>query len=405
MRRLWISFGIITIILLGLGVVPVQGQTGIQYTWRPPLNNGEMPTNRPLLPAAVSMPVLPLTEALIPGTLFFNIESYAEEYSIMNVTLDGLDDRFYAYNITYRYGIHPVSPNGQYGIYTVPDGSTSVITCAILDMITMETVDRFETTGGCNQSNIKWSPDSTKILYQSVDEEGRPALAIRRDAQTAIIRPTPSTSADIGAENIDNTSFYIPRGWVNANLFYFEIGTGGSISETLYANLSNPTLAVPATSLLFEDTLARLILSRPAQRVGEIRRTLMLTDIVTGDHFSIAPAGHQARIGTVSPNGDAIAYWAETESPRGTTHPLRLAIYYPDTDEQVVLLSFDGPTSSFLATRPGVLVWNPEGIYFHIEQQPEANSALQTGTYRIQPDGSNLEFVTAELLWSALPTR
>ena len=398
MRRILISFGVL--ILLGIVAFPVQGQSGIQFTWRQPLNAGAMPQNRPLLPAAVSMPVLPLDEPLAPGTLFFNIESFTDEYSILNVTLDS---RLYAYNITYLYGIHPVSPSGQYGIYTVPDGSTDVISCGILDMLTMQTVDRFETSGGCNQNNIKWSPDSTKILFQINDDQGRSSIGIRRDGQTSIVRPTP-LAADIGGvENTNDDSIYLPGGWVNENLFYFEIGTNGSVSETLYSRLFNPNVSVPVTALLYEDTLQRLILSRPAQPLGEIRRTLMLTDIVTGDHFSVAPAGHQSRIGVVSPEDNAVVYWAETESQTGTTHPLRLVIYYPDSDEQVVLLRFDGPTDSFLVTRPFLLAWTLDGIYFHIDQQPGATSTLQSGTYRIQPDGTNLEYVTGELFWNALP--
>lgn len=392
------------LLLLSLFTAPVSGQDGrIPFNWQPPLNAGTMPSNPPLLPAAVNMPTLPLVEPLIPGTLFFNIESFLEEYSILNVTLDALDERFFAYNITYRYGIHPVSPNGQYGIYTVPDGSIDVITCGILDMLTMQTVDRFQTTGGCNQNNIKWSPDSTRILFQTVDAQGQPALGIRQNGVTSTIRPTASTSADLGDQPIDGSTFYIPGDWVNSNLFSFEVATRGNVSETLYAEVANPLLAVSGASLEFRDATQRLVLSRPAQRVGEIYRSLVLNDLISGDRFSIAPPGYQARRAAVSPDDSAVVYWAETESDTGTTHPLRLVIYYPDTDEQSVLLRFDGPTDGPLATRPGLLVWNTEGIYFHIDQQDGALSALQAGTYRIQADGSELLFVTSELLWNSLP--
>ncbi len=403
-----------TILCLGLLVavmvmvpLPVQQATGqdgrIPFDWQAPLNPGEMPANRPALPAAVNMPTLPLEEPLIPGTLFFNIESFLEEYSVLNVTFDALEERFFSFNITYRYGIHPVSPNGQYGVYTVPDGSIDVITCGILDLLDMQTVDRFQTSGGCNQNNIKWSPDSTRILFQTTDAQGQPALGIRQNGVTSTIRPTPSTSADLGGEPIDATTFYVPEEWVSNNLFSFEVATRGAVSESLYAEVANPLLAVPAASLEFTDTTRRIILSRPAQRVGEIYRSVVLNDLISGDRFSVAPPGYQARIADVAPNDSAVVYWAETEAPVGTTHPLRLVIYYPDTDEQSVLLRFDGPTDRFLSTRPGVIVWNAEGIYFHIEQQSTAQSPLQTGTYRIQPDGSNLIFITSELLWNSLP--
>lgn len=406
LRRIWMAACLLLLVMVTVSAQPqlASGQDGrIPFNWQPPLNAGEMPGNRPALPAAVNMPTLPLDEPLIPGTLFFNIESFLEEYSILNVTLDALDERFFAYNITYRYGIHPVSPNGQYGVYTVPDGSTDIITCAILDLLDMQTVDRFQTTGGCNQNNIKWSPDSTRILFQTSDEQGQPALGIRQNGVTSSIRPTASTSADLGGEPIDSTSFYVPEEWVNNDLFSFEVATRGAVSETLYATVANPLLAVPAASLEFTDATRRIVVSRPAQRVGEIYRSLVLNDLISGDRFSVAPPGYQAQIAAVAPNDSAVVYWAETQAAVGTTHPLRLVIYYPDTDEQSVLLRFDGPTDRFLSTRPGTLVWNSGGIYFHIEQQNNAQSSLQTGTYRIQPDGSGLLFITSELLWNAIP--
>ena len=395
---------VIVLLILAPIAAPARGQDGpIPFRWNAPLHPGTMPTNRPSLPAAVSMPVLPLEETLAPGTLFFNIESFSDEYSILNVTLDGRDNLFYAYNITYRYGIHPISPNGNYGIFTVPDGSTDVITCGILDLLTLVEVDRFTTTGGCNQNNVRWSPDSTRILFQTTDELGRSALGLRQDGVTAVIRPVPASSADLGGTGLTDQSIFVSRGWVNNSWFYFEIVTSGAVSETLYAEVARPVLGVSASTLLFENALQRVLLSRPAQPVTESYRSIVLNDLLTGDRFSVAPPGYQARIADVAPTDDAVVYWAETELNGGTTHPLRLVIYYPDTDEQVVLLQFDGPTNSFLVTRPFLLVWNSEGIYFHIDQQPGAQSALQSGTYRIQPDGSDLIFITSELLWSSLP--
>ncbi len=407
MRR-WYHLWMIILILIMFFVptLTAQGQDGgtIQYRWNPPLNSGNMPQNSPFLPPAFQMPTLPLTEPLVPETLFFNIESFSDQYTVMNVTLDTLDDRFYAYNISYPYGIHPISPNGKYGIFTVPDGATEIITCGIIDLMTLATVDQFQTIGGCNQNNIWWSPDSTKLLFQATDEQGRGALAIRQDAQNAIFRPIPSADADLGDIPLDDSSIFTPRGWITNELFSFEVVTRGVVSETLFAKVIDPRFALPSTKLLYEDTLQRFILSRPAQRPGDPHRGVMLTDVITGSHFSLAPFGHMARVADTSPDGARVVYWSETKTPTGTTHPLRLVIYNPETDEQIVLLQFDGPTDSFLLTRPGVLVWNSDGIYFYIAQQEGASSRLQTGTYRIQPDGSNLEFVTPALLWGSLPS-
>lgn len=397
---------VITVGVLAGQLWPAHGQDGgtIQYRWDPPLNPGNMPQNTPFLPPAFQMPVLPLSEPLVPETLFFNIESFNDQYTVMNVTLDTLDNRFYAYNISYTYGVHPVSPNGLYGIFTVPDGATDRITCGILDLITLTTVDQFQTTGGCNQNNVWWSPDSTKLLFQTVDEQGRGALAIRQDAQSSIFRPIPSTDTDLGGVPLDDSSTFTARGWISNDLFSFEVVTRGIVSETLFAKLIDPRLAVPSTKLLYEDTLQRLVTSRPAQSPGDPHRGVILTDVITGSSFSLAPFGHMARIAVVSPDDTRVVYWSETKTQTGTTHPLRLVIYNPDSDQQTVLLQFDGPTDSFLLTRPGVLVWNSDGIYFYISQQDGASSRLQTGTYRIQPDGSNLEFVTPALLWTSLPS-
>ncbi len=385
---------------------PAQGQDGgtIQYRWNVPLNSGAMPQNAPYLPPAFTMPVLPLTEPLVPETLFFNIESFSDQYTVMNVTLDTVENRFFAFNISYRYGIHPISPNGQYGIFTVPDGATEVVTCGILDLLTLSTVDQFQTTGGCNQNNLWWSPDSSKLLFQTTDEQGHGALAIRQDASNAVFRPIPSTDADLGDIALDDSTIFTPRGWINNDLFAFEVVTRGIVSETLFAKLIDPRLATPSTRLLYEDTLQRLITSRPAQSAGDPHRGVVLTDVITGSSFSVAPFGHMARVADVAPDDSRVVYWSETKTQTGTTHPLRLVVYNPDSDEQTVLLQFDGPTDSFLLTRPGVLVWNNDAIYFYISQQDGAASRLQSGTYRIQPDGSNLEFVTPALLWASLPS-
>jgi hypothetical protein len=146
-----------------------------------------------------------------------------------------------------------------------------------------------------------------------------------------------------------------------------------------------------------------LILSRPAQPLEELNRGVWLTDIVADETYSLAPTGNIARLAEVSPDDTQVVYWAETESLLGTVHPLRLVVYTPDTEEEhTVLLQFDGPQDGVLVTRPGELIWNPEGIYFHISQQPGAVSPLQSGTYRIQPDGSELTFMSSEQLWGTL---
>ncbi len=384
-----------------LGVMmPAQGQDQPAFEWPAALNPGEMPANPDMLPPISAMPRLNLPEPLIPGTLFFNFESYGERYTIMNLTLD---NRLYAYNITYDYGVHPVSPSGQYGIYTVPDGALEVITCGILDLLTGTTVDRFETLGGCNQTNVHWSPDSTRILFQTRDEAGHSALGIRANGETTVLRPAPVDGVDLGGETLTEDRQYRALGWVGNEVVSFELGLGPSSSEQLYASLEMPADARPATALTVEETGQRFILSFPAQPAIMFNRGVWLTDLVTGEHRSLAPAFHVATQAVLAPDESAIVYWAETEGPLGTTHPLRLTMYIPATESQVVLLQFEGPTDSLLKTRPGHLVWNPEGIYFFISQQSGALSPLLTGTYRIQPDGSNLEWVTGVLLWSSLP--
>ncbi|NDJ85352.1 MAG: hypothetical protein GYB66_05665 [Chloroflexi bacterium] len=393
---------ILMLLLSGIiAVVPVWGQEGgVRYNWAPPLNQGQMPANDPLLPPIDIMPVLPLEDTLIPGTLIFNVESFGEEYTTLTITLDS---RLWAYNITQRNGLTSVSPNGQYGIYTVPDGALDVITCGILDLLTLETVDRFETTGGCHQSSVYWSPDSQRVLFQTRTESGVSALGIRHHGETLVYRPLPIGSADLGDVPLGDNFNYFVSGWLSAQVISFEIVNEGIVSEQLYMSLDDSQSAYPVTSLSLEDVSSRFVLSLPAQPAGVLDRGYWLTDLVTGDHFELAPPGNIARYGVVSPDGSAVVYWAASEGPLGATHPLRLVIYVPATDEQIVLLQFDGPQGDILRTRPGQLAWNPEGIFFHIEQQPGTLSSLEEGTYRIQPDGSDLTFVTPAFLWRTLP--
>lgn len=400
MRRLSMTMGFILILAVLLSISPTAHSQGdIQFRWPAPLNNGQQPQNQAILPSYTIMPTLPIPEPLIPGTLLFNIEDFSNGYRILSATLDS---RLYAYNISYQYGIHPISPSGQYGIYTVPTGATDIITCGILDLLTNQTVDRFETTGGCHKSSVHWSPDSSKILLQTTDENGLSALGLRQNGQTSTIRPIPVGGVDLGGQSIIEERDYIATGWLSDSIITFEIGISGTLSEQLFTELSAPNSAHPITSLRLESIGKRLIISLPAQPLNLLNRGLWLTDLASGSHFELAPPGHLARSAAVSPNDDKVVYWAETETEIGTTHPLRLVIYEPDTDAQIPLLQFDGPIGLPLVTRPGEIVWNPEGIYFYISQQPGAVSLLQSGTYRIQPDGSNLEWVTSELLWDSL---
>jgi hypothetical protein len=380
--------------------IPAYGQGGSSYQWSPPVNSGEMPTNVPLLPNISIMPTLPLDEPLIPGTLIFSVEDFSDGYSIVNLTLD---ERLYAYNITNRYGIYPISPNGQYGIFTVPDGATDVITCGIMDMLTGETVDQFETIGICRGTSVYWSPDSTRIFFQAVDEAGRPALGIRGDGQTTIFRPIPVDFTDLGGETLGDSWDYFIGGWISNDTVTYDIGIRGTYSQQLYTTLDDLDVGRPIPVITAEETGGRrLILSRPAQPLEELNRGVWLTDIVADDTYSLAPIGNVARLAEVSPDDSQVVYWVETEASLGTVHPLRLVVYSPDSEEHTVLLQFDGPQDGILVTRPGELIWNPEGIYFHISQQPGAVSPLQSGTYRIQPDGSDLTFVSPEQLWGTL---
>lgn len=395
MKRL--TSGVMVCLML-LMAWPVMGQGGSGYRWPAPLNAGEMPTNPPLLPSVSVMPRLPLPEPLHIDTLLFNIEDFTDGYRILNVTLDS---RLYAYNISYQYGIHSVSPNGQYGIYPVPTGATDIIPCGIMDLLTLNTVDRFDTTGGCHKSSIFWSPDGTQILFQTRDEQGHSALGIRHEGQTTVLRPLPTLNADIGGAIVNDTRDYFPKGWLTDTIISFDLGFQGTLSEQLFTNLNNPSIGYPVTDLKLEEVGKRFILSMPSQRVEVFNRSVRLTDLAANNNtFPLAPLGYVARLAVMAPDETAVLYWAETESPWGTTHPIRLVLYVPGTDEQIVLLQFDG--GDILVTRPGELAWNPEGIYFHVSQQPGAVSRLLSGTYRIQADGSSLEYVSPELFWGRI---
>jgi hypothetical protein len=390
-----------TFVLIGMvsaTIGPAAGQDDTGYQWEEPLNPGIMPTNNPLLPAINIMPPLPLPENLIPGTLFFNVQDFSSGYRIITVTLDA---RLYAYNITTGEGILPVSPNGQYGIYTVSDVPSEPVTCGILDMTTNVTVDRFETDGICE--NVAWSPNSNRVLLTTLDENGQSALAIRQDGQTTTFRPTPAGAVDIGGETFGENRIYFVREWISNDVISFEIGINGTLSQQIFARVGALDAGYPAEDLTLEQSGRRLVVWLPAQPINELFRGYWLTDVLTGNSFELAPPEHTALFAIPSPDDDAVAYWAAAQGPLGPTHPLRLVVYIPSEDRQVVLLQFDGPEGDILSTNPRRIVWNSEGIYFHITQREGAESELLTGTYRIQPDGTNLEFVSEEMLWDSLP--
>ena len=375
--------------------IPAQSQGGSGYQWSAPLNSGEMPTNNDLLPPSFAMPTLPLEASLIPGTLFFNAESFGEEYRIDNLTLD---KRLHAYNITTEIGVLPISPNGQYGITTTSAYVPGPVSCGIVDLLTNIQVDQFETDGAC--TGIAWSPDSTRLLFTTTSEDGFQSLVLRQNGGNTIFNPLPAPESDLGGGVMAGDAIYIIGGWISDTTFTFDLGLQGVLSEQLFVSVDDLELAVPAVSLTIEQSAENLLLWRPAQPLGSLFRGLWLSNFETGDVFELAPFGHDAIYGDTSPDASLIAYWAATESELGPVHPLRLVTYNPATDEQTVLLQFDGP-SELLATRPGLIVWNEEGIYFHISQQHEA-SALRTGTYQIQPDGTNLQYVTPHLLMNSL---
>jgi hypothetical protein len=395
LRRLTLLMALVGVLLM---VMPTFAQDGSGYRWPIPVNSGESPANTPLVPPAEVMPVLPLPEPLMPGTLFFNAEAFGDQYRILNLTFD---ERLYAYNISTGRGVLPVSPNGKYGIITLSDSFEGPVTCGIVDLLTKVQVDEFHTDGAC--SGVAWSPDSTRLLFTLRDENGVQSIGVRQNGETQFFRPMPVPEADIAGSDVNGTDVvYLINGWLSNNTYSFDFGLQGALSESLFVTINDPNTAYPAISLSEALSDNPLVLFRPAQPLGTITRGLWLTNLVTGDTFSLAPGGHTAILGDVSPDGKLVAYWAATVNEFGPVHPLRLVIYDTETDVQEVLIQFDGP-SDHLATRPGLIVWNDEGIYFHLSNQPEAANKLQTGTYRISRDGFTLEFISTELLMDSLP--
>lgn len=397
MRRLIVIFAVLLVAVIAMQAAPVSGQGDGGFRWPIPANDGAMPAEPALLPPATAMPALPLPEALIPGTVFFNVEDYGEEYRILNLTFDS---RRYAYNITTQRGALPVSPNGQYAVITLSDHFEGPVTCAIIDLLTQVQVDEFQTDGAC--SGVAWSPDSTRLLLTVTDDQGVQSLGLRQNGDTTLFRPVPAPESDLGGVEVSEDRIYIINGWISNNTFSFDIGLQGVLSESLFTSTDKLDLAVPAISLTRESSDKPLILWRPAQPLGAIDRGLWLTNLDTGDSFQLAPAGHTAIFGDVSPAGDEVAYWAAPLTETGPGHPLRLAVYDPATEAHEVLLQFDGPVEA-LITRPGLVVFNNDYIYFHIGQLPEAQSPLQTGSYRISRDGMSLDYITEYLLMSSLP--
>ncbi len=391
--RIIVNFALITMVLLA---IPVEGQDDV---WPSPLNSGEMPANELMLPSPDIMPALPLSEPLIPGTLFFNIQDYGDGYHITHVSLDS---RLRAYNISYRDGIHPISPSGQYAIFTALDSSEHLISCGILDMLTSQQVDQFQTAAPCDRRHIHWSPDSTRILFQSTDSNGQSALAIRQDGQSTTLRPVPVSGIDMGGQTFVEDRDYFALGWVSDDVIAFEIGVGVARSEQLFTTLERPEGAYPAFMLNVDEVGRRFVPVLPSLPVGAIHRSYRLYDIVSSQYLPLAYDGEIVGRPVPSPDGDAFVYWVETASTYFTTYPLRLVVLDATTGAQSVLLQFDGPRDQVIATRPGQIAWNTDAIYFGIAQQEGANSPLAMGTYRIQPDGSNLEFVTPEFLFYSL---
>lgn len=396
MRRLLL---LITALLLFSGfqfTTPVAGQGGEGFQWPAPLHPGTLSSTESLMPPANAMPTLPLEEPLIEHTLFFNAEAFGiEDYRVLNLTFD---TRRHAYNITTELGALPVSPNGQYVITTVSAAVPGLVTCGIVDILTGQQVDQFQTDGAC--SGVEWSPDSTQLLLTTTDQDGNSALAIRHNGQNTVFRPVPTAEADLGGGAVSGDRVYIINGWLSNSVFSFDLGLQGNLTEELFTHTDDLETAFPALNLTTEMAAESIVLWRPAQPLGQVTRGLWMTHLETGDTFRLAPAGHTAIIGDVAPDGNAVVYWAATESNLGPVHPLRLVIYLPETDDQIVLLQFDG-LADRLVTRPGLVIWNPEGIYFHLSQQDE-NNALPTGTYHIQPDGSELEYITEHLLMGSL---
>lgn len=396
MRRLSSLVALFMTVSLFVLSMPAFSQGGEGFQWPAPLSAGEQPLNAALLPPSNVMPRLPLDETLIKGTLFFNAEAFGEEYRILNLTLD---KRLYAYNISTERGVLPVSPNGQYGVTTVLAAVPGGVSCGIMDLLTGGLVDQFELDGAC--SGVAWSPDSTRLLITIADENGQQFLAIRQNGQTTPFEALPVPEADLGGGTFSGDRLFIINGWLSNDVISFDVGLQGFLTETLFVDLNNPTEAFPAISLQAEHANLPLVLWRPAQPLGALTRSLWLTNLGTGDSFQLSPIDSTAIIGDISPDATQVVYWAATVGPQGPAHPLRLAIYDPETDQQTVLLQFDGPSDIF-ATRPGLVIWNEEGIYFQISQQEGAISQLKSGVYRIQADGTALEFVSEELLMGVL---
>ncbi|MCI0713082.1 MAG: hypothetical protein L0154_23200 [Chloroflexi bacterium] len=394
MRRISVLFLMSIILVIA---APVLGQGDDEFRWPIPINSGEMPLNQPLLPPSSVMPALPLPETLKPGTIFINAEAFGEEYIVENLTFD---ERLYAYNISTERGALPVSPNGQYGIITLSDNFQGPVTCSIIDLLTGTQVDEFLTDGAC--SGVEWSPDNTRLLLTITDDNGVQSLGIRQNGETTTLRPVPTAESDLGGGAFGDSAIYIINGWVSNNVISVDMGLDGALTETLFVDLANTNEAIPAVSMTPEQSDKSVIIWRPAQALSQIDRGLWITNLATGDSFQLAPDGHTAIFGDVSPDGTEVAYWAAVATDTGPAHPLRLVVYNPTTDSNEVLLQFEGPADQ-LVTRPGLVVFNDEGVYFHIGQLDGAPSPMVTGTYRISRDGLTLEYVSEFLMMDSLP--
>jgi hypothetical protein len=394
LRRISVLFVMIVILVM---VAPVMGQGDDEFRWPIPTHSGEMPDNQPLLPPSSVMPVIPLPETLIPGTIFINAEAFGEDYIVENLTFD---ERRYAYNISSGRGALPISPNGQYSVITLSDNFQGPVTCGIVDMLTGNQVDEFMTDGAC--SGVEWSPDNTRLLLNTTDENGAQALGIRQNGQTTVFRPVPTPETDLGGGTFGDSAIYIINGWLSDNVISVDMGLEGALTETVFIDLDNPTEAFPAVSMTPEQSDKSIVIWRPAQALSQIDRGLWITNLETGDSFRLAPEGHTAIFGDVSPDGTEVAYWAAVATETGPAHPLRLVVYNATTDSNEVLLQFEGPADQ-LVTRPGLVVFNDDSIYFHVGQLDSAPSPMVTGTYRISRDGSTLEYISEFLMMDSLP--
>lgn len=391
------------LILLASPFSNAYGQGGDTFDWGTPLNAGDMPEGEPLLPPINVMPTLPLDTwgALASGTVFINVDGNSTgQYEVQTVTFD---ERRYAFNITTGAGVLPVSPSGQYGIYTVGSQNTDIITCAIRDLVGNFDVDRFESDAVCESA--AWSPDSTRIAFTTLDEEGNSALAIRQDGQTTTFRPQPFGSVDLGGAQWDGNPRYLLNGWLSDGVLSYEMSFNNTIlSQEMYVRTGALNAGYVATELTLEQSSKRLVAWKPAQPVGALYRDIQLMDIVQNQTRALAPEGYSALYADVSPDGNQVVYWAAPKIAQGWGNPLRLVIYDADADSHTVLLEFGGPEGEVFVTRPGKIFWYGTSIYFHISQQSDEFSDLETGTYRIEADGSVLEFISAELLIDGIYT-